>query len=307
MASASLLQSNMVQLTFANNKIDTYIHLTFISLVTVCLCFFLCFIVVVLSIFFTSPHLREDARYVLFVYMLVNDTFFLLSGFTLMLGAIYLLYIPVPVCFILSTVSTMGFRVTPTTLAAMALEKYIAICHALRHKDLCTPQRANVVFTLICIALIIPNAADLGLMASSNTNIFNISVICRMERLFVNPFQYVLRSIILATCFVLVTFIILFTYIKISMVARRVSSQSSNASKAKKTILLHGFQLLLCTMSLLSAFTEALPASQAIFLPSFNFFVFSCLPRFLSPIIYGIRDEYLRERIKKSLTRLLKN
>ncbi|XP_040195233.1 odorant receptor 131-2-like [Rana temporaria] len=307
MASASLLQSNMVQLNSANNKIATYIHLTFISLITVCLCFFLCFIVVVLSIFFTSPHLRENARYILFVYMLVNDTFYLLSGFTLMLGAIYFLYMPVPVCFILSTVSSMGFRVTPTTLAAMALEKYIAICHPLRNKDLCTPQRTNVVFTLICAALIIPNAADLGLMASSYTNIFNISVVCRKENLSVNPFQNVLRSLSLALCFVLVTIIILFTYIKISMVARRVSSQSSSASKAKKTILLHGFQLLLCTMSLLSAFTEALPASQAMFLPGFNFLVFSCMPRFLSPIIYGIRDEYLRKLIKKSLTRPPKN
>ncbi|XP_073468557.1 odorant receptor 131-2-like [Aquarana catesbeiana] len=306
MASASLLQSNMLQLTFANNKIATYIHLTFISLITICLCFFLYFLVVVLSIFFTSPPLRENARYVLFVYMLVNDTFFLLSGFTLMLGAIFFLYMPVPVCFILSTVSSMAFRVTPTTLAAMALEKYIAICHPLRHKELCTPQRANVAFTLICTALIIPNAADLGLMTSSYTNIFNISVICRKENLYVNPFQNFLRSLSLALCFVLVAIIILFTYIKLTMVAHRVSSQSSSASKARKTILLHGFQLLLCTMSLLSTFTEALPASQAIFLPGFNFFVFSCVPRFLSPIIYGIRDEYLRKLIKKTLTRPLK-
>ncbi|XP_077307070.1 odorant receptor 131-2-like [Lithobates pipiens] len=307
MASASLLQSNMLQLTIANNKIATYIHWTFISLIAVCLCFFLYFLVVVLSIFFTSPHLRENARYIFFVYMLVNDAFFLLSGFTLMLGAIYFLYMPVPVCYILSTVSSMAFRVTPTTLAAMALEKYIAICHPFRHKELCTPQRANVAFTLICTVLIIPNAADLGLMTSSYTNIFNISVICRKENLYVNPFQNVLRSLGLALCFALVTIILLFTYIKISMVARRASSQSSSASKARKTILLHGFQLLLCTMSLLSTFTEALPASQVIFLPGFNFFVFSCAPRFLSPIIYGIRDEYLRKHIKKSLTRPLKN
>ncbi|XP_073473930.1 odorant receptor 131-2-like [Aquarana catesbeiana] len=296
----------MIQFTFVSNNIATYIHLTFISLIIVCLCFFLCFIVVIFSIFFTSPHLQEDARYIFFVYMLVNDTFFLLSGFTLMLGAVYFLYFPVPVCFILITVSFLTFRVTPATLAAMALEKYIAICHPLRHKDLCTPQRANVVFILICTALIIPNAADLGFMALS-LRTFNTSIICRKENLFVNPLQYVLRSLGLALCFVLVAIIILFTYIKITMVAHRVSSQSSCTSKARKTILLHTFQLLLCTMSLLSTIIDALPASQAMFLPSFNFFVFSCAPRFLSPIIYGIRDEYLRERIKKSLTRHLKN
>ncbi|XP_040195526.1 odorant receptor 131-2-like [Rana temporaria] len=294
----------MVQLTSTSNNIASYIHVTFISLITVCLCFFLYFIVVVFNIFFTSPQLRENARYVLFVYMLVNDTFFLLSGFFLMLCAIYLLYMPIPVCYILNTVSFLSFRVTPTTLAAMALEKYIAICHPLRHKDLCTPQRANVAFTLICAALMIPNAADLGLMASSYRTTVNISIICRRENLFVNPFQYVLRSLSFALCFASVAIIIFFTYVKISMVAHRVSSQSSNASKAKKTILLHTFQLLLCTMSLLSTFTEALPASQAIFLPGFNFFFFSCVPRFLSPVIYGIRDKYLRELIKKSLTKI---
>ncbi|XP_040195234.1 odorant receptor 131-2-like [Rana temporaria] len=297
----------MAQLIFASSNIATYIHLTFMSLITVCLCFFLCFIVVVFSIFFTSPQLRENARYILFVYMLVNDTFFLLSGFTVLVGAIYFLYIPVPVCYILNAVSFLTFRVTPTTLAAMALEKYIAICYPLRHKDLCTTQRANVAFILICTTQIIPNAADLGLMASSFRTTFNISIICRKENLFVNPLQNVLRSLSFALCYVLVAIIILFTYIKISMVAHRVSSQSSNASKARRTILLHTFQLLLCTMSLLSTFTDALPASQAMFLPGFNFLVFSCVPRFLSPVIYGIRDEYLRGLIKKSLTRQFKN
>ncbi|XP_018429614.1 PREDICTED: olfactory receptor 56A1-like [Nanorana parkeri] len=305
MANSSVLQSNMFQL-FLTNTTGNYIFFTLLFLTTVCLFFFMYFIAVMLSIFFTSPHLRENARYILFVYMLVNDMLYLLLGLTLMLGVIYFVYIPVPICYILYTASSMAFRVTPPTLAAMALEKYIAICHPLQYPVLCTPQKANVAFTIICTVQVIPYAAELCLMSSSFTNIFNINVICRKESLIVNPLQNVLRYLVLVLSFVSVAIVILFTYIKITMVAHRVSSQSSSATKARKTILLHAFQLLLCMTSLLSILTEGIPTSQFVHLTLFNFLAFTCVPRFLSPIIYGIRDEYLRKLLKKSLTRDLK-
>ncbi|XP_072254720.1 odorant receptor 131-2-like [Pyxicephalus adspersus] len=173
-------------------------------------------------------------------------------GFTLMLGAMYTLYVPMPICYILFTASLPAFRVTPISLAAMTLEKYAAICHLLRHPDLCTPQRANAVFTLICTVLVILYAGELGLMASSFTNIFNLYIICRQENLLALPYQNALRSMMLILCYVSVAIVILFTYIEIMMVAQGVRSQSSSASKDRKTILLHSFQLLLCMASLLS-------------------------------------------------------
>lgn len=305
MVSASRLQDNTTLALTVRSKTSQWIHIQwiFILLIILGFCFFLCFMTLFFNVFFKTQPLREKARYVLFVFLLLNDTLFLLLGFFLMLASIYLFYIPVPLCYILYTLSSAAFKVTPCNLAAMALEKYFAICHPLRHAELFTTQRANAIFTMICSLVMIPYVAEFYVMASSITNIFNLYVICRQEDLVFNPIQNVIRSITLILCFVSVGVVIVFSYVKIMQVAKTASPQSSFASKAGKTVIIHAFQLLLCSSSLLSILTQQFLTTWPDFLPTTHFFVFTCLPRFLSPIIYGIRDELLRQYIKKFLSR----
>ncbi|XP_075053742.1 odorant receptor 131-2-like [Mixophyes fleayi] len=300
MINSSALQINIIQESFTASKTAEYIRLTLILLTVGGFCFFIYYLTVMLNAFFLTPHLQQNARYVLFTYMLINDTFYLVLAFCMMLAAIYLLYVPVPVCYIFYTAGAMTFRVTPYSLAAMALEQYVAICYPLRHAELCTTQRANAAFTIICSVLMIPYAAELCVMVSSRTNIFHLYVICRQEMLLVTPIQNIIRSFNLILCFSSVGLVIIFTYVRIMLVALKVNSQSSSASKAGKTVMLHAFQLLLCMASILSTLTEAFSINQKDLFPISSFFAFTCVPRFLSPIIYGIRDEVLRKHFKKS-------
>ncbi|XP_040278443.1 odorant receptor 131-2-like [Bufo bufo] len=297
----------MTQVSIPSSKLIVYTKLTLILLLTVGLGFFTYFITMILNVFFTTPHLRDHARYVLFVYMLMNDTFFLFLGFSLMLNSVYELYVPVPLCYVLYTLSSVTFRVTPYNLAAMALEQYVAICHPLRHVELCTAYRAHVTFTMICFLLSISYVVELYIMLSSKTNIFSRYIICRQNLLIVNPIQNIIFSINFILCFTLVGIVILVTYIKIVLVAHRISSQSSSASKAGKTVILHAFQLLLSMASLLSTLTESFLIKKSELLPIANFLAFTCLPRFLSPMIYGIRDEALRKHMKRFLPHFLNN
>ncbi|XP_056415986.1 odorant receptor 131-2-like [Hyla sarda] len=305
MENSSTLQENATHALTIRSRLSESILWTFILSTILGFSFFLCFVTLVLNVFFKTPILRENARYVLFVFLLLNDTLYLFIGFCLMVASIYLLHSPVPLCYILYAFSSSAFKVTPYNLAAMALEQYVAICHPLRHKQLCTTQRANVVFTTICFLAMIPCAADLYLMASSKTGMFSLYVICRQENLVFNPIQNVLRSITLIVCFTSVAIVIISTYVKIMQVAKRLSPLSSSASKAGKTVMIHAFQLLLCTSSLLSILTQEFPIAWPEFFPTIHFFFFTCVPRFLSPLIYGIRDELLSRYIKKSLSRYI--
>ncbi|KAM3936210.1 odorant receptor 131-2-like [Leptodactylus fuscus] len=303
MVNSSELQYNINHISITSSKMTDYALLAFILLITVAFGFFTYFIVMILTAFFTSPQLRDNARYVLFVYLLMNDTFFLILGFYMLLMVFYELYVPVPLCYVFYALSCMAYGVSPYNLAAMALEQYVAICHPLRHAEFCTTFRAHVAFTMICSLLTIPYAVELYVMFSSMTNIFNIYIICWQHLLVVNPIQNVVRTINHILCFSSVGIVILVTYNKIMRVARRASSRSSSASKAGKTVMLHAFQLLLCMASILSTFIESLPMRPDDVLIVTNFFIFTCVPRFLSPVIYGIRDETLREHMRRSLPR----
>jgi len=75
--------------------------------------------------------------------------------------------------------------------------------------------------------------------------------------------------------------------------------------KALHTVLLHGFQLVLCIMAFSQPVAELLLV-QHVNLPQADmsfiyYFCFILLPRFLSPLIYGLRDESLRSYMKKAM------
>ncbi|XP_075119260.1 odorant receptor 131-2-like [Leptodactylus fuscus] len=303
MVTSTMLQDNSTDTPTINSQISQFIQWFCILSIIISFSFFLCFITLVSNIFFKTPILRNSARYVLFVFLLLNDTLYLLLGFYLMLASIYSLHTPVPLCYILYTLSSAAFRVTPCNLAAMALERYVAICHPLQHMELCTPQRANVVFIGMCSLMLIPFLIEFFVMASSMTNIFKLYLICRHENLIFNPIQNVIRSVALIFCFTSVGIVIVFTYVRIMQVAKKVTPQSSSAFKAGRTVMIHAFQVLLCTSALLTILTQSFSTKWPGILATVHFFVFTCLPRFLSPLIYGLRDELLRQLIKKSFSR----
>ncbi|XP_061072307.1 odorant receptor 131-2-like [Conger conger] len=92
--------------------------------------------------------------------------------------------------------------------------------------------------------------------------------------------------------------IIIYTYIAIMVEAKSASSNKRKAAKAQNTVLLHLIQLGLCLSSLavsalneLASRLEARTRSNVMYV---NFMVFIILPRCLSPLIYGMRDEMFR-------------
>ncbi|XP_056416270.1 odorant receptor 131-2-like [Hyla sarda] len=294
------IHSHVTQLTFLDTKEYLILKVVFFVLNFFFLSFFIYFIVVLLTVYFTTPHVQENPRYVFFAHMLINDTLYLILTLFLSVTCSHFIYFTMPVCYVTVTLGITTFTVTPYNLAVMSLERYIAICFPLRYAMLCTTQRSYFVIAAMWFLGLLPNMADfIVLVISVEKSFFFQYLLCRRESLTVKPLQSSMRSFSSIGSLVLVAVVILFTYVRVIIIARKTNSKSSYASKASRTLMLHAIQLLLCLLSLTSSITESYNGEYVNILMGFNFLLFMCLPRFLSPLIYGIRDEVFNKCIKK--------
>ncbi|XP_075706064.1 odorant receptor 131-2-like [Rhinoderma darwinii] len=265
-----------------------------------CFFFFLYFIAVMLSIYFKSWSARESARYVLFAHMLINDTIYLALGLFLFVLYFYPVTFPVPFCHLLVTMSSTSLKVTPYTLAVMSLERYIAICYPLRHGAVCTVKRCGIAILVIWTIGLIPNIADFIIVISMvERTYFLLHVKCSRITLSYSPAQDSIRVFANAFTFSSVGLVIIFTYARIMMVTLKIDPGQGLASKAGKTIMLHAFQLLLCMTSFTYRIVEMQFLDNIVLSAIINFCFFMCLPRLISPLIYGIRDELFSSNMKR--------
>ncbi|XP_073525063.1 odorant receptor 131-2-like [Phyllobates terribilis] len=258
--------------------------------------------VIMLNVYFTTSHVHQEPRYILFAHMLISDTIYIVMGLFVFFSTAYLVYFPVPICYIAVTISSVSFKIAPYNLAVMSLERYVAICFPLRHTEWCTRQKAILTIVAIWIIGIIPNVADFMILCFSVRNdYFSIFCLCTRLAFLKNTAQDTLRTLTHILSFSFVGLIIVFTYIKIMLIAVRVDSGKPMASKAGKTVMLHAFQLLLCMTAFSYNLIETYLRKYFLMLPFVNFFFFMCLPRFISPLIYGFRDETFLKCIKRIL------
>uniref|UniRef100_A0A1B8Y440 G-protein coupled receptors family 1 profile domain-containing protein n=1 Tax=Xenopus tropicalis TaxID=8364 RepID=A0A1B8Y440_XENTR len=292
--------SPIFQLSSSNNKSAVIVKTFFFALLLLFFIMFLYLIAGILNIYFSTPHLRETLRCVFFAHMLVSDTLYFLVALFLLLSSTYLFQIPMPFCLALQTLATVTYRVTPYNLAVMSIEQYIAICFPLRHGEFSTNHNSNVAIAIMWVVGLIPNGAEFLAMSPVVTKDFFLSsALCNQATTVLNPVQDTIRTFSYIITFILVALVIVFTYIKVTLVARKVTSKQMAASKAGKTVMLHALQLFLCTSGFLASLTEQYLKDYIPFLFLINFLLFMCLPRFLSPLIYGLRDEAFRKGIRQ--------
>ncbi|KAM5180536.1 odorant receptor 131-2-like [Mantella aurantiaca] len=296
----TVVQINTTQMLSQSEKYDVIFRTVLMMVTLLCFFLFLCLIGALLGVFFTTPHIQENSRYILFAHILITDTVYLTLGNFVLFSLLNNLYIPTSLCCLLIAFAAASFRVTPYNLAVMSLERYIAICFPLKHLQLCTARRAKTTMVVIWVVGISPSIADfVTVVYSVDGSFFSRSVLCNHSMLTISSFQNVIRSFVHILSFTLVALIILFTYVKVMLVAKRLGSQESSALKAAKTVLLHVFQLILCMVSFISSVLETTIRDYNSVLRIAGFLIFTCLPRFLSPLIYGIRDEVFRKYIRK--------
>ncbi|CAL8402592.1 unnamed protein product [Arctogadus glacialis] len=249
------------------------------------------------QIFYMNP------RYILFIHLVINDMILLtLFGFIFVLTYI-MLDMSVPFCTLLLIMALLTDLNTPLTLAVLAMECYIAICFPLHHVQICTVQKTYLVIGLIWLISGLTVLPDLFVMLGTESHEFLHSrVFCVSTTVFRNPYFKEKRDGSNSIFLVLVWLVLFYTYFNILFAAK---AASLDAKKGRNTVILHGFQLVLCMLTYVShlviiGLTNLLPAAVLAIRFTVSVFI-SILPRLISPIVYGLRDKTFRKYLKRHL------
>ncbi|XP_061072318.1 odorant receptor 131-2-like [Conger conger] len=276
-----------------------------ICIVVPLFCIFLYFIVLMLHTLASHRQFWENPRYILFGYMLINDSLLLVCSVLLFVFFLAQLRLSIILCMSMIFITTVTFLNTPFILATMSLERYVAIFYPLRRP---AAWRADCIWAAILPTLLISLAfptIELGLGRQyPGSSAFTTMVLCKSKDLHNSPLMTLVKVSLYGMFFVATALTILFTYVRILQKARTMRRNEA-VGKALYTVLLHGLQLLLCIMTFTHPITERVIVVHSPWLkeqiPFLNYFFFALLPRFLSPLIYGVRDESLRAHLKRAI------
>ncbi|XP_010792995.1 olfactory receptor 4K15-like, partial [Notothenia coriiceps] len=191
-------------------------------------------------------------------------------------------------------------RSTPLILAGMALERYLSICFPLHYIHMCSVPRTFLLIFIILILTATPPLTDLLItVVHQPLSLFNTPIFCDHPLLFRHLSIYYKNCVFDGVYLSFVALTLLYTYCKIMLAAQAASTGLASVKRARNTVLLHGLQLLLCMLAFV---VPSLQAALISLFPRFSleiryifFLVVYIIPRFLSPVIYGFRDEHFRK------------
>ncbi|CAL8402590.1 unnamed protein product [Arctogadus glacialis] len=242
-----------------------------------------------------------NPRYILFIHMVLNDMLQLTVSVLLFVLSYVFFSINACICGSLVTLAALTTQNTPLNLVCMATECFVAVFLPLRHAQLCTVRRTYTLIGLIWLvssAAIIPDV--LIALATEPLEYFLSRVFCVRDNIFPKLIKKV--HVYNIVFLVLVWLVLFYVYVKILVAAK---GANANAKKARDTVLLHAFQLLLCMLTYIA---PVLKRSLFLWFPRHYanalfvcYIVIQMFPRFLSPIVYGLRDKTFRQYLKRNM------
>ncbi len=189
----------------------------------------------------------------------------------------------------------------------MAVECYIAICLPLRHTELCTIKKTYIVIGWIWAMSALSVLPDVFIvLATEPAKFFYSKIFCEKDKLFRHTIHLKKREVDQTIYLIGVWLTLFYTYFKIFLAAKDAKAAKSadgDVKKARNTILLHGFQLLLCMLTYVS---HVLNRALFYWFPKHylhtvfvSYVIIQIFPRLVSPVVYGLRDRTFRQHLKK--------
>ncbi|XP_071769125.2 odorant receptor 131-2-like [Centroberyx gerrardi] len=249
----------------------------------------------------SKPVFTETPRYILLYNLLFADTVQLALGQLLYILATARVYLVHYVCLIIIMVTALTTDISPLNLAVMSLERYVAVCFPLRHASIVTISSTITVVAAIWAVCLVNILLRLLMLVFLDATPFHrfMQDFCVKDALFHLKIFHDFEKGFMCVVFVSVGTVIVCSYIGVIVTARSASSDKASASKARKTVLLHLIQLGLTLASTLhtTIFTALHGRVDRVTLVRIHYVLFLCLinlPRCLSCLIYGLRDQTIR-------------
>uniref|UniRef100_A0A3B5R369 G-protein coupled receptors family 1 profile domain-containing protein n=1 Tax=Xiphophorus maculatus TaxID=8083 RepID=A0A3B5R369_XIPMA len=244
---------------------------------------------------------RVNPRYILFIHLVLNETLQLTLSVSLYLFGNSFFTIYVSLCVLILLPAILTTRNTPLNLACMAAECYISVCIPLRHGNICTVKKTYIVIGIMWVISLLTILPDIFiLLITEELEFLKTRVFCERDTVFRSSYSKSKRDASHIFFLVVVCLTLFYTYFRILFVAK---AANSDAKKARNTILLHGFQMLMCMtlymQSLLKQLLIYLFPKHSISIQHAIFIFIQIIPRCLSPVVYGIRDKTFRMYFKK--------
>lgn len=252
-----------------------------------------------------KPLLLESPRYILFAHLLFIESLQLLLAMLLYLFVVSTVQMIGYVCIAVTQFAAVTIRMSPLNLAVMSLERYVAISFPLRHTTISTPRMAGVAIVVIWTVASLDTFIQIFLFVNLKSKDFSSQGICKRNSVFRMQVFVTLDRAFTVVNLVLVTTVVLYTYIAVMITA--MTSLERSVNKAQKTLLLHLFQLCLCLVSTMfdminSSEMLTLDPGIAIEVQYILFLSLIIFPKCLSPLIYGLRDHNLKRSFKYHFT-----
>ncbi|KAM6927269.1 odorant receptor 131-2-like [Xenentodon cancila] len=288
--------------TKADNFLGTFVTAVTNIMIVVCLSITILSVNAAMVHTFNRHHIfKLNPRYILFINLVVNDMIQLIISSSLYILGHVFRTMHIPLCVFLIFIVSLTTINTPLILAFMAAECYISVCFPLRYNNICTLKKTYDVVGIIWATSSLSVLPDIFiLVATEQQQFFTSRGFCERDTVFRSSYSLNRRNAFHIFYLVLVWLTLFYTFCRILFAAK---AANVDVTKARNTLLLHGFQVLLCMMMYVQPFlTPALKRVMPEQIRAIDFttyVIIQILPRFLNPVIYGLRDKIFRMYLKR--------